>query len=215
MPESNIRRLDIESFTQGGSPVADYISYEDFRNRSIYIVDEINTDLADSLITSVLWYNREDYGIAPKKRKPIYINISSNGGDVTAGLAIISIMEASKTPIYTVTLSHAFSMAFVIAVAGHKRYALKNSSFLLHDGSSVVVDSTSKARDFMDFSDRLDDVLVDSIIAHSNLSSEEYEKRRRDEWYMTAEEAKSFGFIDYVVGVNCDVDDISYHPGNK
>lgn len=207
---TNIRRLDIESFSQGGSPISDYISFEDFRNRSLYISDEIDSSLADYLITSILWFNREDRGIDPAKRKPIYINISSNGGEVTPGLAIVSAIEASKTPVYTVTLAHAFSMSFIVAVAGHKRFALKNSSFLLHDGSSVVVDSSSKARDFMDFSDRLDKTIIDCVIAHSNISMDEYEGRRRDEWYMTAEEARSFGFIDHIVGVDCELDDVTY-----
>ena len=42
----------------------------------------------------------------------------------------------------------------------------------------------------------------------SSSPSEEYEKNYRVEWYMYSELAKEKGFVDYIIGEDCDLDEI-------
>ena len=38
-----------------------------------------------------------------------------------------------------------------------------------------------------------------TILEHSNLTEEQYESKRRVEWYLLAEDAKGYGMVDEIV----------------
>ena len=42
----------------------------------------------------------------------------------------------------------------------------------------------------------------------SNITSKEYDNKYRIEWYLFADEAKTNGFTDYIIGEDCDIDKI-------
>ena len=67
-----------------------------------------------------------------KKTKPIKIYINSFGGELFSAFSIINIIENSEVPIYTYCTGYAHSAAFLIFLAGHKRYAYKHSNLLYH-----------------------------------------------------------------------------------
>lgn len=74
-------------------------------------------------------------------KEPIYIYINSPGGCLSAGYAIIDQMSISQCPIYTIVRGQAHSMGAIIAAFGNKgcRYAMPNSSIMLHD--MIIQDS--------------------------------------------------------------------------
>ena len=131
------------------------------------------------------------------------IYIASNGGEVDSGFELIDIIESSVTPIWTVNLGYAYSMGFLIMLAGHQRYALRNAKFLMHDGSNFVWDSGTKAQDKMDFQRKVEARIREYVIAHSKVTAEEYDSKLRVEWYLFADEAKEKGFVDFIVGEDC------------
>ena len=100
------------------------------------------------------------------------------------------------------------SMGFLIGLAGHKRYATKNAKFLMHDGSNFIYDSGAKAQDRMRFDSRVEERTKAYILSRGNLTSEEYDAKFRVEWYMFADEAKERGFVDYIIGEDCDIDEV-------
>lgn len=130
------------------------------------------------------------------------------GGDVDAGFELIDAILASKTPVYTINLGYQYSMGFLIGLAGHKRYATQNAKFLMHDGSNLIWNSGTKAQDQMEFQKRVEQRIKQYVIAHSNVTSEEYDSKLRVEWYLFADEAKEKGFCDHILGVDCELDEI-------
>ena len=114
----------------------------------------------------------------------------------------------SKTPVYTINLGYQYSMGFLIGIAGHKRFASPNAKFLMHDGSSFVWDSGKKVQDQVEFQRKVDERIKNYVISHSNISKEDYDSKERVEWYMFADEAKELGFTDYIIGVDCDIEEI-------
>ena len=100
------------------------------------------------------------------------------------------------------------SMGFLIGLAGHKRYAAQNAKFLMHDGSNLIWNSGAKAQDQMEFQKRVEQRIKQYVIAHSNVTSEEYDSKLRVEWYLFADEAKEKGFCDHILGVDCELDEI-------
>ena len=92
------------------------------KDRIIFITDMIEDNMANLIIAQLLFLDSED----PEKDIHIYIN--SGGGVVTAGLAIYDTMQYLRSPINTVCIGQAASMAAVLLAAGApgKRFALPN-----------------------------------------------------------------------------------------
>ena len=153
-------------------------------------------------------FNREDKDLSVEERTPIMLYVVSNGGEVNSGFELIDVIQCSKTPVYTINLGYQFSMGFLIGLAGHKRYAMKNAKFLMHDGSNFVYNSGAKAQDQMEFYKRGEERIKQYVISRSNLTEEEYNEKLRVEWYLFADEAKEKGFIDAIIGIDCDMDEI-------
>ena len=156
----------------------------------------------------IFQYNKDDKDIPEEKREPIILYLNSAGGSVDAGYQLIDAILSSKTPVYTVNIGCWYSMALCIGIAGHKRFAFKNAKFLMHDGSGLVYDSSAKLQDKLEFNKKLEERTRDFILDHTKLTSEEYDSKYRVEWYMFPEEAKGKGFVDYIVGDDCEIDEI-------
>ena len=94
------------------------------------------------------------------------------------------------------------SMGFLIFLAGHKRYSLQRSEFLMHDGSTYGWDSTAKMKDRMDFeTGQVEKMTKEYIMSRTNIDSDLYDAKYRVEWYFLPEEAKCHGVVDYIIGV--------------
>lgn len=174
-------------------------------------VDEYNLDpthgtSANNIIEKILTFNRMDANTVQSERDPIILYINSPGGSVVEGFAIIEAIKASKTPVYTVNMGQWCSMAFLIGITGHRRFSLPNMTFLLHDGWNIMANSSSKVRDLARFDEYYAKKVVRKhILNHTKLSSKEYKKRAREEFYMLANDALKYGVIDQIV---TDIDDI-------
>lgn len=191
-----------------GMTLDDYFYLDDLKNRKIFINDEINPYSVSDAVSNIIRFNKEDKGLPTEERKPILLTITSNGGDVTSGFELIDVILSSKTPVYTINIGWQYSMGFLIGIAGNKRYCMRNSTFLMHDGNSAVWNSGAKAQDQMEFNKKYDDRIKSYVISRSKLTEEEYNAKLRVEWYMFPEEAKEKGFTDYIIGVDCDIDEI-------
>lgn len=187
----------------------DEFEVNDLKERRLFINDEIDSCIIDSIVYHILRYNKEDKGLAIKDRKPIYLFLNSNGGSVVDGYGVIDVMTTSKTLIYTINQASCFSMGFLIFLAGQKRYAMPRSEFLMHDGSTFSWDSMAKAKDRMEFEAvQLEQVTKQYILSRTKIDEKLYDEKYRVEWYMLPEEAKRMGVCTDIIGIDCDIDDI-------
>ena len=181
----------------------------DVVDRKLWFNAEVDESIVETIVYNILRYNAQDKGIPVGKRKPILLYISSPGGSVYNGLALCSAIETSQTPVYTICIGECCSMGLIIYLTGHKRYAMPNSIFLMHDGSAYGYDSSAKLKDRVDFdSGTLADHVRDIILKHTTLTKKQYDDKYRKEWYFMAEESKKYGFTDYIVGSDCKLDEI-------
>ena len=67
--------------------------YEDLQRRTFWISDEVNDDLMYELSHYILKWNAEDRDIPEMDRKPIYLLINCQGGDLDAYASICSMIE--------------------------------------------------------------------------------------------------------------------------
>lgn len=189
--------------------VLDCLFYmKDLKQRKLFLPTEIEAETVGDIVRHIMQINREDADIPPEERKPILLYVSCRGGNLDDGMSVIDAIENSLTPVYTINIGYAYSMGFLIGLAGHKRFCTKNAMFLMHDGTDFIMDSSAKAIDRLEFNKRMEARLKQYVISHSKITQEEYEQKYRVEWYMFSDEAKENGFVDFIIGEDCDLNSI-------
>lgn len=187
----------------------DRFDIEDLEARNLYINCPIDEDVIESAVYHILRYNKLDKGLPKSERKPIKVYLNSPGGSVVDGYGLIDAILASETPVYTINQAACFSMALLIFMAGHKRYSMEHSEFLLHDGASGGFDSSSKMQDRMKFeSEQVEKMTKDFVVGHSKISESVYDANLRREWYFLSKEGKELGVVDYIIGIDCALSDV-------
>src|SRR3989442_14861347 len=158
----------------------------------------VTTDSANLIIAQLLYLEAED----PEKDINLYIN--SPGGMVTAGLAVYDTMQYIRPPITTICMGMAMSFGAVLLTAGAKgkRFALPYSRIMLHQPlihgeglNGPVSDIQIEALELGYTKDRL----IQIIAKHSSQSIEKVKIDTECNFYMSAEEAKTYGLIDEVI----------------
>lgn len=200
--------IDIEKALLDSGMVDEIFYLKDLKQRKLFLNTDVEQLSVGEIVKHIMQYNKEDIGIEPDKRTPIILYVSSNGGEVDSGFELIDVIMASKTPVFTVNLGYQYSMGFLIGLAGTKRFAMRNAKFLMHDGSNFVYNSGAKAQDQMEFQRRVEDMIKQYILSRSKITSKEYDSKLRVEWYLFADEAKDKGFCDYIIGDDCDIDEV-------
>lgn len=199
---------DIDEILVKNGMIDEIFYLRDLQQRKLFLNTDIDQFSVEDAVKHIMQFNKEDKDIDIKERKPIILYITSNGGEVDAGFELIDIILSSKTPVYTVNLGYQYSMGFLIGLAGCKRFATRNARFLMHDGSNFVFGTGTKVQDQMEFQRRVETRVKEYILSRSKLTSKEYDDKLRVEWYLFADEAKEKGFTDYIIGVDCEIDEM-------
>jgi len=165
------------------------------KERVIFLVGPVNDQMANLIVAQLLFLESEN----PDKDISLYIN--SPGGSVYAGLAIYDTMQFIKPDVQTICVGIAMSMGALLLAGGAegKRMALPNAKILIHQVSSgfqgQATDIEIHAKEIIDIRRRLDEI----IAKHTN---QDYDKVRTDterDYFMSSEEAKTYGIIDRVI----------------
>ena len=200
--------IDMEEILLSSGEIDSLFYLKDLKQRKLFLNSDIVQLTVSDIVRHIMQINKEDKDLPTEKRQPIILYITSNGGEIDSGFELIDVIQSSKTPVYTVNLGYQYSMGLLIGLAGHKRFSTKNARFLMHDGSGLVYNSIAKAQDQMTFQAKAIERIKQYILSRSNLTEEEYNSKYRIEWYMFAEEAKEKGFVDYIIGEDCDLDEV-------
>jgi len=127
VPGMNIPMPYIEETTAQGRRTWDIFS-KLLQERIICVNGEINDYMSASIVAQLLWLESDT------PEKPITMYINSPGGSVTSGMAIYDTMTYIKSPVSTICVGQAASMAAILLAGGEagKRYALPHSSIMIH-----------------------------------------------------------------------------------
>lgn len=165
------------------------------KERIVFVTGPVEDGMASLICAQLLWLEAEN----PKKEISMYIN--SPGGVVTSGMAIYDTMQFIKPPVSTLCIGQAASMGSLLLSAGEKgmRYALPHARVMVHQPSGgfqgQASDIERHAEDIIKMKRRLNEVYV----RHTGQDYETIETTLDRDYFMTAEEAQSFGIIDQVI----------------
>jgi ATP-dependent Clp protease protease subunit len=165
------------------------------REHIIFVGTAIDDDIANLVIAQMLFLESED----PEKDIHLYVN--SPGGVVTAGLAIYDTMQYIRPHVSTICMGQAASIGALLLAAGEKgkRFALPHSRIMIHQpmggfqGQASDVDI--QARESLRMRGELNQILA----THTEQSLDQIEKDTERDFFMTGDQAKTYGIIDEVV----------------
>jgi len=164
------------------------------KERIIFLGTPINDDLSNLIIAQLLFLEGEE-------QKEISMYINSPGGVVSSGLAIYDTMQFIKSPVSTLCVGMAASMAAVLLAAGTpgKRFALPNARIMMHQGSAgfsgAMPDIDIQAKEIM----RVREIMNQILASHTHQPVERIIKDTDRDFYLSAEEAMKYGVIDEVM----------------
>ncbi|GMO39050.1 MAG: ATP-dependent Clp endopeptidase proteolytic subunit ClpP [Termitinemataceae bacterium] len=165
------------------------------KDRIVFLDGEINDLTADLVVAQLLFLDGQD------TEKDISLYINSPGGAVTAGLAIYDTMQYVKSDVQTICVGQAASMAALILTAGSagKRMALPSSRVLIHQpwggAQGQASDIGIQAKEIL----RLKKLTIDFFAHHSGKTTEQIAKDMERDFYMSADEAVSYGIVDKIL----------------
>ncbi len=165
------------------------------KERVIFLVGPVEDYMANLVVAQLLFLESEN----PDKDISLYIN--SPGGSVSAGLAIFDTMNFIKPEVSTLCTGMAASMGAFLLAAGAKgkRFSLPNSNIMIHQPSGgargQATDIEIHAREILKTREQLNKILAERT--GQTLAKIEQDVER--DYFMSADEAKTYGLIDQVI----------------
>lgn len=180
-----------------GATSADWVDIYNrlYRERIIFLGQEIDDEIANQIIGVMLYLDSED------SSKPIYLYINCPGGSVIAGLALFDTINMIKSKVVTINVGLAASMASFLLASGDKgrRLAMPHSRVMIHQpmggAQGQAEDIKVEAAQILRIKDNL-------VKMYSQMTGQTQEQIIRDldrDNFMSAQEACDYGLIDKVV----------------
>jgi len=166
-----------------------------YRERIIFLGKEVDDEIANQIVAVLLYLDSEDSG------KDIRLYINSPGGSVTAGMAIFDTMQHIKSDVTTICVGLAASMGSFLLMAGTKgkRFALPHSRIMIHQPMGgtrgQATDIEIEAREIV----RIKHQLNHEYAVRTGQPLEKIERDMDRDYFLSAEEAKTYGLIDRVI----------------
>jgi len=161
----------------------------------IWIYEQIGEDWWTGEGVTAKGFQKELSGI---KAKDIDLHINSPGGNVFDGTTIYNLLKQHHATITTYIDGLAASIASVIALAGDKVVMAENALFMMHNPSGMVMGTAQDMRSMADVLDKVRGSIATAYVAKSGRSEDEINALMDAETWMTAEEARSAGFVDEI-----------------
>ena len=165
------------------------------KDRIIFIGSAIEDTLSNLVIAQILFLQNEN------KNQEISIYINSPGGSITAGLSIYDTMQFVQCDVATFCIGQAYSMAAILVAGGTKgkRYGLPHTRIMLHQPwggmKGTATDISIQAEEIL----RLKKCLNEILVKHTGQPIERIEEDVDRDFYMSSQEAKSYGLVDEVI----------------
>lgn len=166
------------------------------QQRRVYFWGVVDDKSMEKIISKVLFLDAHEPG------KEIDLFISSPGGSVTAGLALLDVMNMIQSPVNTICMGLAASMGSMILSQGvkGKRKIFKNGRVMIHQpsiggvqGQAIELEITAKQ--IIKTRKLLADILAENCGQPVDKILKDFD---RDYW-MDAQEAIEYGIVDEII----------------
>jgi ATP-dependent Clp protease protease subunit len=164
-------------------------------DRVLMITEPVDDHMMGIIVSQLLYLEAED------SSEPIHMYISSPGGSVMAGLAILDTMQLIEAPVHTYAMGMVASMAAVLFTCGEPghRYIMPNAEVMIHQPlggtSGQASDIEIQANHILKLKKRLYKIISKATGKHVKTIEKESDRDN----YFEADEAIAFGLADTVL----------------
>ncbi len=164
-------------------------------DRVLMITEPVDDHMMGIIVSQLLYLEAED------SSEPIHMYISSPGGSVMAGLAILDTMQLIQAPVHTYAMGMVASMAAVLFTCGEPghRYIMPNAEVMIHQPlggtSGQASDIEIQANHILKLKKRLYKIISKATGKHVKTIEKESDRDN----YFEADEAIAFGLADTIL----------------
>lgn len=163
------------------------------KDRIVFLTGVVREEMANHLVAQLLLLESQN------NKAPIIMYVNSPGGSVTHGMSIYDTMQYILSPIHTVVIGQAASMASLLACSGAHRSITANSRHMIHQplggASGQATDVLIHANELV----RWKEVLTSIYKKHTGQNYEKLVADMERDNYMTASQAVDYGLVDLIV----------------
>ena len=165
------------------------------KDRIIFIGSGIDDTYANIITAQLLFLEAEN------PERDIYLYLNSPGGYISSGLAIYDTMQYIKPDVRTLCIGQASSITSLLLCGGTKgkRSALPHARIMIHQPLGGVGGQASDIKLQADEVLKTKKKLNQLYQIHTGKSEKIIQKDTERNFYMTSDEAKNYGIIDYVI----------------
>ncbi len=129
----------------------------------------------------------------------LVVRINSDGGAVSQGLAMYSLLKSFKHKVTTICDGFACSAASVVYMAGECRLVRNSGLLLIHNAWSQTAGNANDFRKAADDLDKITQPSIDIYAEVTGLPKEEIKQMMDEEKWITADEALALGFATEII----------------
>lgn len=153
----------------------------------IKLINEVNTKFNDC---------ENNKFVKRIKPNPLYLHITSYGGDLLACFRAIDAIQRSRVPVYTIIEGHAASAATLMSVVGKKRYMTPTSYMLIHQLSSGAMGKFWEIKDDYKNCKMWMEKIYQIYTKNTNMTREQLEKYLSHDSWWDVDKCLETGLID-------------------
>jgi ATP-dependent protease ClpP protease subunit len=127
--------------------------------------------------------------------KPIYLHLTTDGGEIYAAMSIIDCIKSITIPVYTVIDGFVASAGTLISLAGKKRFICKNAYMLIHELRSGFWGKMTSIDEEYSNLKKLMIHITQIYIENTKISKKEIENILKKDISWNAEECISKGLV--------------------
>jgi len=139
--------------------------------------------------------------LSAQSKEPIYLLINSPGGSVLDGAQIVSAIEGSVAPVYTVCEQLCASMAAIIHQYGKERLMYDRSILMFHNAAGGAQGYVPQMLSRLNVINRYVNKMQAHIAARAGVDLTTWLNRMGDEIWIDAEDATASNLNDKIVNV--------------
>ncbi|AEW69087.1 ClpP [Borreliella garinii BgVir] len=165
------------------------------KSRSIVIAGEITKDVSRLFQEKILLLETLDF------KKPIFVYIDSEGGDIDAGFAIFNMIRFVKPKVFTVGVGLVASAAALIFLAAklENRFSLPFARYLLHQPFSGFKGVATDIEIYTNELNKVKKELNNIISKETGQDISTIEKDTDRDFWLDSSAAKKYGLVFEVV----------------
>ena len=176
------------------------------REKENSIMANFQIDILGEISNGFNGYDGLKYRLNEANGSAVELMINSGGGSITEGMGMADLIANYPNETTTTGIGLVASIATVVLLAGDKVRMTENSFMMIHRAWSYSIGNSDELEATAELLDKMDEKLLDIYEnAVKKRKGDEMNMRKKikkmmaAETWMTAEEAKEFGFIDEIV----------------